>query len=196
MAATGAIISGSAALALLHHQVFSPHDLDFYVLQDGYVSLLEFVQHHGYRTEANCGIPVACEKDAAPVQRLVHLQSKKEIKIVTILAQHVVQGITNFHSSLVMNYIAWYGIVSLYPEWTLAKKGLIVKDTSKTLQCFEKYKTRGFTVDRNNTVLDDTDYEHWCEMTPDCPNTCRNLLDGYCFFVSFVDLDGDLEEFE
>ena len=82
MASTGAIISGSAALTLLHHEEFAPLDLDFYVLQDGYESLLIFVQHHGYRASANCCTHMDWGKDAMVVQRLVHIQSKREIKVI------------------------------------------------------------------------------------------------------------------
>jgi len=127
LATTGAIISGSAALALLHPESFFPNDLDFYVSRGGYASLLSFVQDYGYVVEADDAAHIAYERDTLLVLKLVHLESGREINIVTVLEGHAVNGITQFHSTLVMNYIGWYGIVSLYPDWTLAKKGLIVR---------------------------------------------------------------------
>jgi len=42
---SGAIISGSTALLLLHPGQFDPNDIDFYVLQSSYRVLLTYLQH-------------------------------------------------------------------------------------------------------------------------------------------------------
>ena len=72
MATTGAIISGSAALSILHPDSFSPNDLDFYVSPGGYASLLSFVQDHGYAVEADAADCFAYERDTLLVLKLVH----------------------------------------------------------------------------------------------------------------------------
>ena len=107
MKTMGAIISGSGALALLHPGTFSPNDLDFYVLPNGYSLLLAFILNHGYVVEPDRDLCLAYKWDTILVLKLVNLESNKEINI-TILAAHVVYGITVFHSTLVMNYVAWY----------------------------------------------------------------------------------------
>lgn len=66
----------------------------------------------------------------------------------------------------------------------------------KTLQCFEKYRERGFDLALSNTLLQDNDYDHWCEVGPECPKMRRRLLDGHCAFTAFGGLDERLELFE
>ena len=170
--------------------------MDFYVSRGGYASLLSFVQDYGYVVEADDAAHIAYERDTLLVLKLVHLESGREINIVTVLEGHAVNGITQFHSTLVMNYIGWYGIVSLYPDWTLAKKGLIVRDTERTLLCFEKYRQRGFEIAASNTGLGEDGVDHWCEESFGCPKTKRNLLDKYCAFLPFRGMEGDLGYFE
>lgn len=49
MVATGVVISGSAALAVLLGGVFAPQDLDFYVEGKGFGTMLVFLMNHGYQ---------------------------------------------------------------------------------------------------------------------------------------------------
>ena len=196
MATSGAIISGSAALAMLHPDRFAPNDLDFYVSRGGYTSLLAFVHDYGYAVEADGADCLAYERDTLVVLKLVHTEMGQEINIITVLDGHVVNGITQFHSTLVMNYIGWYGVVSLYPDWTMARKGLIVRETAKTKECFEKYKQRGFDIVSSNTLLGDDEIDHWCAEGPDCPKTERHLLDKHCAFLPFKGMEGNLDYFE
>jgi hypothetical protein len=194
MTSTGAIISGSAALSLIHPRCFCPNDLDFYVLPRGYASLLAFVQLSGYAVNAKRDL--CRERDTAVAINLVHPDSEQEINIVAVLEEHVVHAVAKFHSTLVMNYVAWYGLVSLYPDWTFAKRGLIVKETPETIPALEKYRGRGFVMAASNTSLINDDLDHWCEMGPECPKTKRDLLDKHCLFAPFRGMAGELGQFE
>lgn len=49
MKATGAVISGSAVIAILLGGGFVPQDLDFYVDRKGFGAMLEFFMHQEYR---------------------------------------------------------------------------------------------------------------------------------------------------
>jgi len=199
MAQSGAILSGSAALVLLHPGSFSPRDLDFYVLPRGYSLFLSFVLDQGYVVEPDRDLSLAYERDALLVLKLVHTDSGKELNVVTVLAGHVVHGITGFHSTLVMNYVAWYGVVSLYPRWTSAKKGLIIRETATTTECFEKYRARGFMCAKSNDILCNSNLgvpEHLCQISLGCAKTTRYLLDGNCDFQPFWGLSENLAHFE
>jgi len=52
MQQTRAVISGSAALLLLHDVEFTLCDLDFYVPARGFPSVLSFVQKFGYEIDS------------------------------------------------------------------------------------------------------------------------------------------------
>jgi len=143
---TGAVISGSAALHLFFPSIFEPNDIDFYVPIRGFPRLLIFAMQYGYSLvpwDWETEYDVLCHT----VVKLVHPASGKSINIIVCPA-HVVGTITQFHSTLVMNYIAWYGVVSLYPSWTMQRVGLIVNDTPANERCFQKYRDRGFKLER------------------------------------------------
>jgi len=191
---TGAVISGSAALAFIHPGSVSPRNLDFYVLPSGYAPLLAFTQRSGY--VVNSERALAQERDTVLALNLVYPDSEREINIVVALEGHIVHTIAKFHSTLVMNYVAWYGLVSLYPEWTFGKRGLIIRETPKTIPALERYRDLGFGMAASNTSLINGELEHWCKMGPECPRTERHLLDEHCVFVPFRGMAGDLGQFE
>ncbi|KAF9536194.1 hypothetical protein CPC08DRAFT_771685 [Agrocybe pediades] len=51
--------------------------------------------------------------------------------------------IVQAHSTFLMNYIAWYGVVCLYPDMTLQKMGVALDDSPNAIACYDKYKDRG-----------------------------------------------------
>ena len=53
MRRTGAIISGSAALALLHPHQFVLKDIDFYVLPPGFPAVPKYIEDYGYKKRVN-----------------------------------------------------------------------------------------------------------------------------------------------
>ena len=169
MQQTGAVISGSAALLLLHDVEFTPCDLDFYVAARGFASVLSFVQKFGYEIDSPDIASGQYDSLQLIVIKLVHRVSKKSINVVTNLKGHVVGMITQFHSTLVMNYIAFYGVVSLYPYWTLRREGLMIQDTWSTRACFAKYKNRGFRITKYMSELAKSLPEHDCTKDPYCP---------------------------
>ena len=52
----------------------------------------------------------------------VHPVSASHVDIV-VLAKNGVEEVTKFHSTIDMNYITYYGMVSLCPSWTLRSVG-------------------------------------------------------------------------
>lgn len=104
---------------------------------------------------------------------------------MTGLDHHVVKLITRFHSTLVMNYLSWFGLVVLYPEWTVNKRGLIVVDTPASQQCVTKYVDRGYALYHDVFELTEPLEEHVCQVDPYCPISMRSLYDGHCLVEAF-----------
>ena len=90
-----------------------------------------------------------------------------------------------------MNYISWFGLVVLYPLWTLNKTGLIITDTPTTRKCFMKYTERGYTLCHETHLLTRPLENHFCGEDPYCSETKCSLYSGHFFVESF-----DVGEFE
>jgi hypothetical protein len=164
MAQSGAIISGSVALAVLQPQMQEPSDIDFYVPPRGLARLLKFILSHGY----DLTVPAPGEgdyqafTDRAPgegkyppriVLKLVHPASGSRVDIVVPLAaKSVVEEVTKFHSTVVMNYVTHYGVVSLYPSWTMCGVGAVVREGAEE-RCIQKYRDRGYTMVNDPSLL-------------------------------------------
>ena len=144
---TGSYISGSAVLYLLHPGFFYPNDVDFYVNQNGFPRLLHYLIDHGYKLYTNNGctmqllaLPQSPESlvsdtyarsynfsESLLIVLYMHHQSSPSVKVNIIVSRetHPVAAIIKFHSTIVMNFFAWYGLVSLYPRWMMRNVGLI-----------------------------------------------------------------------
>ena len=196
MVNTGTVISGSFALAILHPQQFDPNDIDFYVLPLGFGAVLKYVAQHGYIIDPYEHGTSKYVRQHIVVVRLIHPISQKSINVITGFKDHVVEIITQFHSTLVMNYLAWFGLVVLYPEWTLNKAGLIVTDTLTSEQCFTKYIGRGYTLHRDVHTLTHPLEVHRCGEDPYCAATMRSLHDEHSYVEQFDDGEFDFKEAE
>ena len=77
----------------------------------------------------------------------VHPVSASHVEIV-VPAKNVVEDATRtkFHSTVVMNYITYYGVVSLYPSWMMSGVGTIVKKGDEKCGCIQKYRDCGYTI--------------------------------------------------
>jgi len=99
MLASGAVISGSAALSVLHPNRFIINDLDFFVTAKGYPTLLTFLLDHGYKVSISDVLSIDYA-DENIVLTLIHAVSKASINIVVSMYSHVIGTITKFHSKL------------------------------------------------------------------------------------------------
>jgi len=104
---------------------------------------------------------------------------------------HVLATITQFHSTIVMNYISSHGIVSLYPAWTMQRNGLATK---RNMPCrtVDKYRARGFKIAYTTAELAKYNANHVCGEDICCPKTKRYLLDGLSLFIPFDDKGTDI----
>ncbi|KAF9563138.1 hypothetical protein CPC08DRAFT_761079 [Agrocybe pediades] len=175
---TKTLLSGSAVLAALHPNTFEPGDLDFYTRSDGCGPFSSFLEMCGFelsRLDENDGalydlttihsVSKYCRVvDAVPVS----------INVISVPPDvSPIQAIVEFHSTLVMSFVSWYGLVCLYPRLTLQKRGLVLQDTERTRKCFMKYRKRGFCIGEEQ--VDDTTLD-----------VQRNLFDDDVLFLPFV----------
>ena len=184
MMATGAVISGSTALAALFRGDFVPQDLDIYVNDKGLAGILIFLVNHGYRI-VTPRPRYALEKKYPGSKIIVTLKHDDGEKIDVIgTTDRVLATITDFHSTVVMNYISSYGIVSLYPEWTMRKNGL-ANGRNIPWKILAKYGARRFNMAYTTAELAKYDANHVCGEHICCPKLKRYLQDGLSLFIPF-----------
>ena len=193
MKQSGAIISGSTALLLLHPGRFLPNDIDFYVMPPGYHVLLVYLQRCGYQIERHHTSHYPSLRQIRSVHFLHSEESFQCINIIVCEGPHALSTISHFHSTLVMNYISYYGVVCLYPMWTMLNFGFINRDNDVTTDhCLSKYIRRGFkfsrTLGRGQKTLN--------PPSTHSKNAVRNLHDEDVLFIPFNSLANDIRKFD
>lgn len=193
---SGAVISGSAALAVFHPGRFMPNDIDFYVLESGYRRLSSYLHERGYRVVRSHILHYSGLRRMRAVEILYRRNSRGPVNIIVCGGPHVLSTIAGFHSTLVMNYIAGHGAICLYPLWTMLNTGLVVPrlgdDADATAACIEKYRVRGFVL------LDSNRLDSHSQNTQSSHSRFaqRHLHDGDVLFIPFDARTTDLREFE
>ena len=176
MLTTGAVISGSAALAVLQGGEFIPQDLDIYVTSKNMAAVLVFLQEQNYAVV----IPVpGAKKNVYPkssVTLTLRNDIREKIDLVATTEQHVIHAVTQFHSTCVMNYIVYYGIVCLYPEWTM-RKTAFVKAELMDEAVIHKYQGRRFAMMKVSSEMPEYEPMHKCGTHQCCPKTRQELHD-------------------
>ena len=180
MMTTGAVISGSAALAVLQEGKFVPQDIDIYVTSENIAAILAFLLEQGYKL-----VTKTTEKRYATTVTLsLKYNGGEKIDLIVTTESHVVHAITRFHSTCVMNYIAYYGIVCLYPHWTMRDIGFVRKGKVDQ-QAIYKYRGRGFAMVDTASKLPDYEANHMCGRHHCCPKAKRELCDHVTFCIPF-----------
>lgn len=181
MLTTGAVISGSAALAILHAGEFVPQDLDIYVTSKNMATALVFLLEQGYSVQIPAHNTTINDYMKSTVTLTLKNEAGDKIDLITTTEPHVVHAITQFHSTCVMNYISYYGIVCMYPGWTMRKKGLT--KTSTEQRTIDKYRGRGFAMVFSSEELPGYEENHMCGRHQCCPKTRRELHDHVTLFI-------------
>lgn len=190
MIGTGAVISGSVVVSVLVGGGFVPRDLDFYVDSKGFGVMLMFLMDHGYRVVTSESRPYHLLEMEYPRSTIIltlrYGGEGEKIDLIGTTDEHVLSVITRFHSTVAMNYIASYGIVCLYPEWTMRRSGLVsCGDGSREI--VEKYRSRGFQMSYCSAELARYDDDHECGKDICCPRIKRDLYDKFNLLISFED---------
>jgi hypothetical protein len=197
MKETSTVISGSWALLPLFPNAFVPRDLDFYTStfrhRRSSNPVITFLIFHGYHivSMADANYIFGLRRDSTGIAFVLKLSKQvnrefRSINVIISQTESELQPIFRFHSTVVMNYIAWYGFVCLYPRLTFKRHGLInhINPSPHIISCINKYRIRGFDLQPSLNVWDDTRI-HTCGEDPNCPATIRHLLDNSVYFRSF-----------
>jgi hypothetical protein len=197
MKMTHTIISGSWVLYVIFPGTFTPGDLDLYTAGQDIrrVNLLiRFLISRGYQI-----VSVADEiymdgfdAEAADIDRIIKLSTphsngtRNNINVITTRSENEIRPIFHFHSTLVMNFIAWYGMVCLYPVLTLNRRGLVNDpNPSPRIHAFlNKYRARGFDLQTGLELWFDRG-SHVCGHSSECPETIGFLFSDSVLFVPF-----------
>jgi len=185
MMTTGAVLSGSAALAVLQGGKFVPQDLDIYVTSTNFAILLVFLNEQGYNVQVPSPITTTSYSESTVILTLKN-EAGAKIDLTSTTERHVVHTITRFHSTCVMNYVAHYGIVCLYPEWTMKNVGLVTV-ASADEQAIHKYRGRGFAMMERSEELPGYERNHTCGRHPCCLKTRRELGDHATLWIPLED---------
>ena len=137
MLTAGAVISGSAALAVLHAGKFVPQDLDIYVTSKNMVTILVFLLEQRYSVQIPAHNSMINDYTKTTVNFTLKNDAGDKIDLITTTEPHIVHVIAQFHSTCIINYISYYGIVCMYPGWTMCKKGLVKASTKQSM--IDKY---------------------------------------------------------
>ena len=205
MRATGAVLSGSRALALVDRAAtFAPGDWDFYVPQQHFPQFCEFLKHelggrvtwsfHG--TDAYLGMSSKSDGFAEDLHTGIH----QYCRIETVHASFdVICSVSTglfpiplFHSTLVMNLFTADTLCIAYPEATFARTGLITSTgaNGKDKGAFAKYGDRGYSFVASaaefwGTIRD----EDGCVPNGYCPMATRFFGDRHCAMFAFGEDD-------
>jgi len=180
MVTTGAVISGSVALAVLQAGEFVPQDLDIYVTSTNLAVLLIFLNEQGYSLQITTPKTTRNSYSRSTVTLTLKNDGGERIDVI--------HAITQFHSTCVMNYIAYYGIICLYPEWTMRKVGLVTNEATDQ-QAIDKYRGRGFTMVYRSEDLPGYEPTHKCGRHQCCLKTRRELRDHVTLSIPLEDAE-------
>ena len=163
MLMTGAVISGSAALAVLHAGTFVPRDLDIYVTSKNMATMLVFLLEQCYSIQIPARNSTVNDYTKTTVNLTVLTlknDAGDQIDLIATTEPHIIHAIAQFHSTFAMNYISYYGIVCMYPGWTMCKKGLVKASTTQSM--IDKYQGLGFTMEFASEELPGYEPTHVC----------------------------------
>jgi len=150
MQQNGAIILGLTALLALHSGTLQPRDLDLYVPITNEEAAEEFLEESGYSICHEPNHSASEYENTSAIRISRYANGGRRIDVVYTRGSPI-QAVAEFHSMLVMNYIAWYGLVCLYPALTLQKKAIINVDNERAREHHERYEARGFQLMHRHT---------------------------------------------
>ncbi|KAH6886520.1 hypothetical protein BKA70DRAFT_1027053, partial [Coprinopsis sp. MPI-PUGE-AT-0042] len=118
---------------------------------------------------------------------------KKTIKIFESSVNSALAPIPFFDTSLLMNYIAYHGVVLLHPRSTV--EGLGIKNfdpavplSDRTTAAYQSYTKNGFKFVEDLRTLEIFD-RHVCNKSLACPGAHRRLTDEGVLHIPFVVFD-------
>lgn len=188
---TKSIISGSAAVLMVHPDQFVPNDLDIIVDRSNATALiLKIVQgsdfHHIGGAPGDYSTNLE-HKSIDAIHFLVHRTTNVEIKIIVSRCADPLHVVLNFDSTHVMNVITPTGFASAYPILTSMGRGLFnipARREVRDQDWLSQQRTRGFKL--KNDLRRWGDFcGHRCTADASCPQTARHFRDTHMLFQEF-----------
>jgi hypothetical protein len=157
-----AVISGSSAVWLLDRfpSQWEPNDLDIYTPFSRARPFIEYFTSQGYNLFSQSKTKIQNPYNDDEEHRIIDLatvfkmeRGHRRIDILESMTESAVRPISDFHTTLVMNYISAGTIHILYPRLFFEKKVFLnrAKYTSSN-DYIEKYRKRGFEICGGNQV--------------------------------------------
>lgn len=191
MSRSQSIISGSAALLMLHPGAFIPGDLDIYVTAAEAVGLvMDLISSTPYEFSKTIQHKPCDYKNTGGIRTvhwLAHATLNKEINIIVVTGKDPLMTVMQFDATHVMNFITPTGFGCAYPRLTMAKLGLVnalsMIAVSKP-NWVKKYDDRRFRIEHK---LGDFPRPiiHQCTINPSCPQTPRHTRDAHMMYFDF-----------
>ncbi|KAH6904074.1 hypothetical protein BKA70DRAFT_1109707 [Coprinopsis sp. MPI-PUGE-AT-0042] len=199
----GGYISGSAVLSIMDPGPWQPHDLDIYIPSASGDRLRRFLVNQGrfgfvFERGVNLQRRRGSRRRARRhsysripgLGRIWYFRSLRGGRVVNVMlttTTSALMSIVAFHSTVVMNFITYFGLVSLYGDLTRARLGwsnLDGNSQSKRDQLWmEKYRKRGYHI------FDDSSLRglcpHQCGTNHHCTQSERSLHDAAVKVVKF-----------
>ncbi|RXW19810.1 hypothetical protein EST38_g6058 [Candolleomyces aberdarensis] len=187
MELTDTVISGSFIHPVIGRGTLVPNDLDLFTTLKTFGMVLSYLGKKGYGSCKEV-YPQGSRRPAymsnlEDISFIFELRNKKAYKINVIVSKgRPLLPILQFHSTPVMNYIAYHGLVCLY-DITIYQLGInnYVNPPARVQQCIVKYERRGFEI------WDRFEEEHTCKIDGCCPQTIRSLFDRDVVHFRFPD---------
>ncbi|KAH6905913.1 hypothetical protein BKA70DRAFT_1056271, partial [Coprinopsis sp. MPI-PUGE-AT-0042] len=113
------------------------------------------------------------------LERIWYFSSDKCKQLINVMITNTLSplpAIACFHSTVVMSFIAYYGVVSLYPDLVRRQTGWINRAdpaTRRDVPWIDKYNQRGYHILGDSRLME----KHECRTSPSCTQTIRNLFD-------------------
>jgi len=117
----------------------------------GYRLLMAYLERYGYQIDRyNASSYPTSSHRILSIKVLRSSDSSRRVNVIICEGPHVLSTISRFHSTLVMNYVSSYGVVCLYPLWTMMDMGFIINRGNNQLMepYLSKYIHRGFKLSR------------------------------------------------
>ncbi|KAJ7460504.1 hypothetical protein B0H11DRAFT_1736622 [Mycena galericulata] len=187
---TESVISGSTAAILLTEADFTAKDLDLYVPEAHEIRMLYVFQNHlGFTLDRT---QTSTYPSTIGEVRIHWLEAGEHfVNLIVMEGDNAAKAIFQFHSTFVMNFIAWHGVYCAYPDLTLNLIGIINRSqivdnrsAARMLDALEKYARRGVTMCSSlRAIMQDT--PHVCGEHKLCTQTVRSVRDTGGLFVPF-----------
>ncbi|KAH6888210.1 hypothetical protein BKA70DRAFT_1121905 [Coprinopsis sp. MPI-PUGE-AT-0042] len=191
-------ISGSGVLHTINPGPWKPNDIDIYVPSHGASRLKVFLLHvrrrFSFRKAVNLDMRRKRGRTYTKIPGLSKiwyfqsLSTQRTINVMVTSTKSALAPIVAFHSTPVMNFITYFGVVSLYGKMTSERIGWMNLDgppTTRDRKWIAKYQERGYRLFTNSKMHNSADF-HQCGVHLHCVQSERSIHDSGVLVTTFT----------